>query len=136
VKLLEETPVIAKPTRVERPQSRAQGAPAGDTHREVIRLFKLLADATRLRILDLLIQADEHHVRALCELLGQSQPAVSHHLALLRTAGMIECRRQGKHNFYRLAPQRFEQLLDRVFADKKVQGRRIRVGKYVLTCEE
>jgi ArsR family transcriptional regulator len=73
-----------------------------------VRLFKLLADATRLRILHFLVQQDELHVRALCDLLGQSQPAVSHHLSLLRAAGLIESRRQGKHNFYRLAPNGFQ----------------------------
>jgi DNA-binding transcriptional ArsR family regulator len=31
-----------------------------------------------------------------------SQPAVSHHLALLRHGGIIDCRRQGKNNFYSL----------------------------------
>jgi DNA-binding transcriptional ArsR family regulator len=35
------------------------------------------------------------HVRALCEILHQSQPAVSHHLALLRMAGLIDRRRVG-----------------------------------------
>jgi ArsR family transcriptional regulator len=111
-------------------------SPSDNAHREMIQLFKLLADETRLRILELLLEADEFHVRALCERLAQSQPAVSHHLALLRTAGLIECRREGKHNFYRLAPRQLEQLLDHVFADKNVHNRRIRVGKYVLSCEE
>lgn len=39
---------------------------------------------------------------ALCEQLAQSQPAVSHHLALLRHGGIISPRRQGKNNFYSL----------------------------------
>ncbi|RIK73015.1 MAG: hypothetical protein DCC68_25580 [Planctomycetota bacterium] len=52
--------------------------------KDVAKLFKLLADETRLRILTLLTKHDECHVRALCDVLGQSQPAVSHHLALLR----------------------------------------------------
>ncbi len=57
------------------------------------KLFKLLSDETRLRILCYLTQCDELHVRALCELLHESQPAVSHHLALLRMAGLIGRRR-------------------------------------------
>lgn len=68
----------------------------------LVQLFKLLADETRFRILLFLIQDSELNVKCLCDMLGQSQPAVSHHLALLRVAGLIECRRDGKHNFYRI----------------------------------
>ncbi len=102
---------------------------------ELCNLFKLLADDTRLQILNLLLQTKEHHVRALCEQLGQSQPAVSHHLALLRTAGFIECRREGKHNFYRLAPERFEALLDSVISGGAVGANRqkvLQLGRYTL----
>jgi ArsR family transcriptional regulator len=102
---------------------------------ELRNVFKLLADETRLRILSLLLQTKEHHVRALCERLGQSQPAVSHHLALLRTAGFIECRREGKHNFYRLAPEHFEALLESVFAaGTSGIGRQkvLQLGRYTL----
>lgn len=81
----------------------------------LVELFKLLADDTRLRILFLLQHKRELNVRALCGLLKQSQPAVSHHLALLRSAGLIEMRRDGKHNFYRLLSRRFDQLLGMVF---------------------
>ncbi len=79
--------------------------------KELVRLFKLLADETRLRILYFLLENAELNVRALCELLDQSQPAVSHHLALLRVDGLIECRREGKHNFYHILPDRFGQLM-------------------------
>src|SRR5688572_12242146 len=101
-----------------------------------MQLFRLLADETRLRILRLFIESGEHHVRALCDKLGQSQPAVSHHLALMRTAGLIECRRQGKHNFYRLAPRKFEEALNLVFAGKPADNRQLRIGKYVLTYNQ
>src|SRR5438067_13346380 len=70
--------------------------------RELVQLFKLLGDETRLRIIYYLMQQNEMNVRTFCRLLRQSQPAVSHHLALLRAAGVIDCRRDGKHNFYRL----------------------------------
>jgi DNA-binding transcriptional ArsR family regulator len=64
-------------------------------------LLKQVSDATRLQVV-LLLAEGEKHVGALCELLGQSQPAVSHHLALLRHGGIISPRRQGKNNFYSL----------------------------------
>jgi ArsR family transcriptional regulator len=100
--------------------------------KDVAKLFKLLADETRLRILALLTQNDECHVRALCDVLGQSQPAVSHHLALLRVAGLIECRREGKHNFYRAMPERVKYLLDIIFDGVPEANRRIRLEDYVL----
>lgn len=78
---------------------------------EIVHLFKLLADETRVRILFYLQQTDELNVRELCELLGQRQPSVSHHLALLRVAGLIDMRRDGKHNFYRLVSTRLQQFI-------------------------
>ena len=77
--------------------------------KDLVKVFKLLSDETRLRVQLYLTQDRELHVRALCELLDQSQPAVSHHLALLRVAGLIESRREGKHNYYHILPDRFEQ---------------------------
>ncbi|HEY2411603.1 MAG TPA: metalloregulator ArsR/SmtB family transcription factor [Pirellulaceae bacterium] len=82
---------------------------------ELVVLFKLLADETRLRILHYLMQKPELNVRTFVGLLGQTQPAVSHHLALLREAGVLQCRRDGKHNFYRLAAKRCQAFLDMAF---------------------
>ena len=70
--------------------------------RKVSVLLKFVSDPTRLQVILFLAEA-EHHVGALCEQLGQSQPAVSHHLALLRHGGIIIPRRQGKNNFYTLS---------------------------------
>jgi len=100
---------------------------------DLVKLFKLLSDETRLRILYYLTQRNELHVRALCELLNESQPAVSHHLALLRVAGLIERRREGKHNFYGLKTRQFSTLLDMLFAAMPEGNRRIRLDDYMLT---
>ncbi|MCA9213558.1 MAG: metalloregulator ArsR/SmtB family transcription factor [Planctomycetales bacterium] len=78
--------------------------------KDVANAFKLLADETRLKILSFLVEEEELNVRSLCERLDQSQPAVSHHLALMRQAGLIASRRQGKNNFYRLMPKRMEEI--------------------------
>ena len=83
---------------------------------ELVVLFKLLADETRLRILHYLMQKPELNVRTFVGLLGQTQPAVSHHLALLREAGVLQCRRDGKHNYYRLAAKRCQDFLDTAFS--------------------
>ena len=105
---------------------------ADNVAKDLVRVFKVLSDATRLRIIYFLLQAEELHVRAICELLGQSQPAVSHHLALLRVAGLIDSRRQGKHNFYRLLPGGFHQLLDQVYSTVPPGLRRTRFEEHVL----
>jgi ArsR family transcriptional regulator, arsenate/arsenite/antimonite-responsive transcriptional repressor len=101
--------------------------------RDLVQLFKLLSDETRLRIMYYLMQKEELNVRTLCRLLAQSQPAVSHHLALLRVAGIIECRRDGKHNFYRLVPKRCQAYLDTVFGVTGQETRKVRVEDTVLT---
>jgi ArsR family transcriptional regulator len=106
---------------------------ADSTARDLVQLFKLLADETRLRILYYLMQTEELNVRTLCQLLAQSQPAVSHHLALLREAGVIECRRDGKHNFYHLMPKRCQSYLDIVFGVSGEQSRKVRVEDAILT---
>jgi DNA-binding transcriptional ArsR family regulator len=64
-------------------------------------LLKHVSDPTRLQVIMTLAEG-ERHVGALCDQLNQSQPAVSHHLALLRHGGIISPRRQGKNNFYGL----------------------------------
>ena len=80
-------------------------------------VFKLLSDESRLKILLALAEDGEMHVSALCNLLGQQQPAVSHHLTLLRMTGLVGYRREGKHNYYRLESGLVRDLLDEFFAD-------------------
>jgi ArsR family transcriptional regulator len=98
---------------------------------ELVNQFKLLADETRLRILYFLMHQKELNVRSLCELLDQSQPAVSHHLALLRNASMIDSRRDGKHNFYHLLPGSFQQLIDTLSAISPGMPSEVRFVDYV-----
>lgn len=86
-----------------------------DIAKDLVQLFKLLSDETRLRILVVLKQQGELNVQSLCQLLDQSQPAVSHHLALLRVAGLIDMRRAGKNNFYRIVGRRFHELMEMFF---------------------
>jgi ArsR family transcriptional regulator len=105
---------------------------SGDVAKDLVELFKLLADETRLRILFLLQQRRELNVRTLCQILGQSQPAVSHHLALLRTSGLIEMRRAGKHNFYRLLPQRCGEWLRLMFSALPGDAHEIRFADCVV----
>jgi DNA-binding transcriptional ArsR family regulator len=64
-------------------------------------LLEHVSDPTRLELI-LILAEGEWHVGALCARLGQKQPAVSHHLALLKQAGIIAPHRRGKNNFYTL----------------------------------
>jgi DNA-binding transcriptional ArsR family regulator len=77
-------------------------------------LLKQVSDPTRLQVV-LLLADGEKHVGALCDDLGLGQPAVSHHLALLRHGSIIAPRRQGKNNFYGLT-ENGEKLADVVKA--------------------
>lgn len=81
----------------------ARAAQPGIDEASVCRLLSLLADKTRLKILKLLA-TKEHHVGALTAELGLPQPTVSHHLAWLRTVGLVSPRRAGKFVFYALGP--------------------------------
>ncbi|MHB8970460.1 MAG: ArsR/SmtB family transcription factor [Pirellulaceae bacterium] len=103
--------------------------------KELVRWFKLLADETRLKILIFLLEKGELNVRALCDLLQLSQPAVSHHLALLRVDGLIDCRRDGKHNFYRILPDKFSELMRVVFSAVPGKEPRVQFGDCALTFQ-
>ncbi|MFO0619667.1 MAG: metalloregulator ArsR/SmtB family transcription factor [Polyangiaceae bacterium] len=63
--------------------------------------FAAVADPKRRAILDALANG-ERSVSDLCELFAVSQPAVSQHLEVLREAGLVVARREGRHRFYRL----------------------------------
>ena len=65
------------------------------------RLFSLLSDPTRVRIL-LLLAEQERNVSQLCRKLGAPQPTVSHHLGLLRMGELVNTRRNGREIFYSL----------------------------------
>src|SRR5262245_34116745 len=79
--------------------------------------FKVLGDATRVRLLDALSRA-EVCVCDLAALLRLSESAVSHQLRLLRSLRLVKSRRDGRHIYYTLADQHivklFEQGLEHV----------------------
>lgn len=66
---------------------------------EMETLFMALADKTRLRLLNLM-REDEICVCFFTEVLGESQPKISRHLAYLRNAGLVSSRREGKWMHY------------------------------------
>ncbi|MBV2203795.1 MAG: metalloregulator ArsR/SmtB family transcription factor [Pseudomonas sp.] len=70
-----------------------------------VELFKCLADETRARIALLVSLEQELCVCELTAALDQVQPKISRHLALLRSCGLLEDRRNGQWVYYRLHPQ-------------------------------
>jgi DNA-binding transcriptional ArsR family regulator len=66
---------------------------------------KALADPTRQRIMEL-VCCRWMSVGDIAEAVGVGQPTVSHHLATLRTAGLVGARSEGKHTFYTLNQER------------------------------
>jgi len=67
-------------------------------------LFEILAEPSRRRVLDLLLE-QEHTVGELVEALDMSQPAVSKHLRVLRDARLVESRIDAQRRVYSLRPE-------------------------------
>ena len=74
--------------------------------------FKLLADATRLRMIYALLEAGELCVSDLAGLVEMSDSATSHQLRQLRLAGLARARKHGREVFYRVADSHVRVLLD------------------------
>ena len=83
-----------------------------DDAAELAALLKTLADPARLRLLSLIAASPEREACAcdLVEPLGRSQPTVSHHLTQLVDAGLLEREQRGRWAWFRLVPDRFEQV--------------------------
>ena len=72
--------------------------------------FKALADPTRVAIINRLSTASAACVCDLTATFELSQPTISHHLRILRAAGLIEVERRGTWAYYRLVPEAIERL--------------------------
>jgi len=111
------------------------GSKSGNRSEELAGLFAALADPTRLRLLNL-IAGREVCVCYLVEILGQSQPKVSRHLAYLRRAGIVAARREGKWMHYcivfpadRPAASILHAALDSLGNEKRMQAERARLER-------
>lgn len=85
---------------------------------EAAEVFQQLSDSTRLRILWILCHSEEC-VTNIAAAIGMSDPAVSHHLRILKKAGLAVSKRIGKEVHYTLAPNEHAQfvhsLIDELF---------------------
>jgi ArsR family transcriptional regulator len=86
------------------------GSRAEEETRVLAEGFKALGDPTRLAILDQLAGVDELCVCHLVPDSGLSQPTISHHLKLLRDAGLVTSERRGTWAYYRLVPDALAEL--------------------------
>ena len=98
-------------------------------------LFAALSDRTRLRLLNLM-DGREVCVCYFIEILGQSQPKISRHLAYLRRAGVVAARREGKWMHYKIvvpahagAAKILRETLAVVREEKAMQADLARLGK-------
>jgi ArsR family transcriptional regulator len=82
--------------------------------KDIVRIFKALADPTRIRIM-LLLRRRELCVCELMYILGMEQSRVSHHMRVLRDAGIAEDVREGRWIIYRV-PAEARALLEGLFA--------------------
>jgi ArsR family transcriptional regulator, arsenate/arsenite/antimonite-responsive transcriptional repressor len=79
---------------------------------EFATMFKALGDPVRLRLLSL-IASHPGGQACVCEISGTfdvSQPTISHHLRLLRSAGLLDCERRGTWVYYWVIPAALQQL--------------------------
>ena len=76
-------------------------------------IFKQLGDTTRIRLFWLLCHCEEC-VIDISAMLDMSSPAVSHHLRLLRSSGLVTSRRDGKEVYYHAADTEQSQLLHKM----------------------
>lgn len=91
-------------------------------------VFKALADPTRRRILDELAERDGQSLFEICTRLvtkhglGLSRQAISQHLAVLESAGLVVSRRQGRYKFHDLNTEPLERVLSRWLGPDAPEG--------------
>jgi DNA-binding transcriptional ArsR family regulator len=93
--------------------------------------FRAVSDPTRRAILDLL-EDGEKSAKELGSPFRISQPALSQHLRVLRNAGLVTTRRDGRFRYYRLEPARLKEVHDWVKHYRKFwTGRLDQLGRYL-----
>ena len=86
--------------------------PKEQTLNELADLFKIFGDATRIKMLYVLLQS-EMCVCDLAEMLGMTQSAISHQLRVLKQMKLVKNRREGKTVFYSLADGHIQTILNK-----------------------
>jgi ArsR family transcriptional regulator len=98
-------------------KSTREATRAGDIT-DFLPFFKAFCNGTRAQIVEFLLSGE----RCVCEMTGPldvSQPLVSHHLALLRDAGLVKMREEGTRTYYSIDWERFDGDLEGFLAHVK-----------------
>jgi DNA-binding transcriptional ArsR family regulator len=100
-----------------------QEQPTGAQVEAAVEAFRMLSDATRLRLMWLLASG-EYDVGSLAEAIAVARPSVSQHLAKLRLAGLVHARRDGRRVLYRARDSHVRNLIGEALfhADHEVSG--------------
>ncbi len=89
--------------------------PSEDTAVDAAAVFTNLSDTTRVRLLSMLAVSDMC-VCEMADLLGMSQPAVSHHLRILRQCDVIRFRKWGQRTVYYLSDNKIGDIVRRLLS--------------------
>jgi ArsR family transcriptional regulator len=92
---------------------------SADSAERAAALMKALADPIRLRLMSMIAAADELCVCDLMTPFDVSQPTISHHLKVLRAAGLVDCERRGTWVYYRAERDALD-AIGGLFASTKV----------------
>jgi ArsR family transcriptional regulator len=87
--------------------------------------LKALSDPVRLRLLSV-VASHAGGEACVCDLsagIDLTQPTISHHLKVLRTAGLLDCERRGSWVYYRVIPQALQQLSELLGTDALTRSR-------------
>ena len=101
---------------------------SGKTALELADIFKALGDETRLTIVQLLVGRE----LCVCDILDSfvmSQPAISHHLKILRQAGVVRDKREGKWIYYSLNPATLDLLSGVLGSLQRDADKKTRTGR-------
>jgi DNA-binding transcriptional ArsR family regulator len=86
---------------------------------DIVKVFKALADDTRLKVAYALCEEEELCVCDIANIIGSTTATASHHLRLLRNMGLARYRKEGKLVFYSLNDEQLKQLIMLAFTQRK-----------------
>ena len=83
-------------------------------------MLKAIAHPTRIKILQMLKDAEEHSVTDIYLGLECEQPTISHHLIIMKDKGVLKSRRKGKNTFYSIKKDAFVDCINKSFLEEIV----------------
>ena len=90
----------------------ADAAVADDSAQQLADMFKALSDPARVKAMSMLLNAEEMCACDIADGMGKSQATASHHLGILRKAGLVTGERRGTWVYYRAVPERLAAIGD------------------------